>query len=598
MPAPSGVPAPDPRDRLRMAEDDYTFAPPPMSAYSIAVLSNNSKAKPAGGAATPGSATSSARYSVKFKNNGALQESLKRKLSSHFHGPPSSSPSSPSSPRSMKSESNASRIPAGVFPNSPGTSPIDTAHSAVATANSVPTSILSSSSRDHIPVSSRGGTTAGAATLVTDAGPGNANSISASSSVAHDDTPSHPINTTSSSSSNTTHNTSNNESHSNHGFSTEGQDISSKSLFEANSRSSQQTAWLSNAVDQQPRLQAPIPDNSPKSGLASSRSHDYLSLKDSISESSKTDSNKVDANFMAMPSTSAERAFFSTIPPRPVSNGSLNKRSRISRRFHTLGPPKRASEMGPPPSLGGLPESVVDTRTSIPEPQQSLAEKQSSISQNSRDNQNRSPGSSMKEESSFSKRGVSTDSDFFKSLKRLKEASPNNLSFGTNLARRSQSPSYSIPPRTAKTEQNHAPLNSDMYHHAQAPIISRHFQSRQPLKDVSPDVFNISHGSDGFKKPRMPNSHPQEKHSVPKDPTPQIEAKPSSVRSADVPSQNRNSESGDDSRKKIIYVNSRQYEKLEILGRGGSSKVYKVRSLSDKRPYALKKVSFDQFDES
>ncbi|OBA22833.1 kinase-like protein, partial [Metschnikowia bicuspidata var. bicuspidata NRRL YB-4993] len=45
-------------------------------------------------------------------------------------------------------------------------------------------------------------------------------------------------------------------------------------------------------------------------------------------------------------------------------------------------------------------------------------------------------------------------------------------------------------------------------------------------------------------------------------------------------------------------LNSKQYEKLEVLGKGGTSKVYKVRSLSDRKAYALKKVSFDQFDES
>lgn len=55
----------------------------------------------------------------------------------------------------------------------------------------------------------------------------------------------------------------------------------------------------------------------------------------------------------------------------------------------------------------------------------------------------------------------------------------------------------------------------------------------------------------------------------------------------------------DDSRKssKLLTINGKQYEKLELLGKGGSSKVFKVKSLSNK-VYAIKKISFDEFDES
>lgn len=51
-------------------------------------------------------------------------------------------------------------------------------------------------------------------------------------------------------------------------------------------------------------------------------------------------------------------------------------------------------------------------------------------------------------------------------------------------------------------------------------------------------------------------------------------------------------------KKKSITINGIQYEKLELLGRGGSSKVYKVKALSNNKLYAIKKVTFDQFDES
>lgn len=47
----------------------------------------------------------------------------------------------------------------------------------------------------------------------------------------------------------------------------------------------------------------------------------------------------------------------------------------------------------------------------------------------------------------------------------------------------------------------------------------------------------------------------------------------------------------------IILVNNTEYEKIELLGRGGSSKVYKVKGPSNKI-YALKRVAFDEFDET
>lgn len=51
-------------------------------------------------------------------------------------------------------------------------------------------------------------------------------------------------------------------------------------------------------------------------------------------------------------------------------------------------------------------------------------------------------------------------------------------------------------------------------------------------------------------------------------------------------------------RKKTININGNQYEKLEVMGRGGTSKVYKAKQLSTNKVYAIKKVTFDQFDES
>ncbi|CAK7905833.1 serine/threonine-protein kinase Mps1p [[Candida] anglica] len=61
---------------------------------------------------------------------------------------------------------------------------------------------------------------------------------------------------------------------------------------------------------------------------------------------------------------------------------------------------------------------------------------------------------------------------------------------------------------------------------------------------------------------------------------------------------NYNYNNEDQKRKKTITINGIQYEKMELLGRGGSSKVYKVKALSNNKIYAIKKVTFDQFDEA
>lgn len=50
-------------------------------------------------------------------------------------------------------------------------------------------------------------------------------------------------------------------------------------------------------------------------------------------------------------------------------------------------------------------------------------------------------------------------------------------------------------------------------------------------------------------------------------------------------------------RKPYVQVNGVSYEKVEMLGKGGSSKVYKVRGPNNKI-FALKRVSFDEFDSS
>ncbi|EGW33818.1 uncharacterized protein SPAPADRAFT_54102 [Spathaspora passalidarum NRRL Y-27907] len=87
------------------------------------------------------------------------------------------------------------------------------------------------------------------------------------------------------------------------------------------------------------------------------------------------------------------------------------------------------------------------------------------------------------------------------------------------------------------------------------------------FKDISsrPALAEIPVNIDTFRKPKLPKPiHSTESHISPK---------------------------------RIISINGKQYEKLELLGRGGTSKVYRVKSLSNNQIYAIKKVSNGQYDE-
>lgn len=101
-------------------------------------------------------------------------------------------------------------------------------------------------------------------------------------------------------------------------------------------------------------------------------------------------------------------------------------------------------------------------------------------------------------------------------------------------------------------------------------------QPRLPLYNVSPNHLNrVPADEADFRKPKLPKPIVQQATSNVTPP----------------------SSSDDYKRKKCISINGNQYEKLELLGRGGSSKVYKVKSLSNNKLFAIKKVTFDQFDE-
>lgn len=93
--------------------------------------------------------------------------------------------------------------------------------------------------------------------------------------------------------------------------------------------------------------------------------------------------------------------------------------------------------------------------------------------------------------------------------------------------------------------------------------------ARRPLLHISSNVLNIPHEAESFRKPKA--------------------VRPGAFSAVPL--------SDDGKKRKYIAINGIQYEKLELMGRGGTSKVYKVKSMTNQRLYAIKKVTFDQFDD-
>ncbi|ODV78357.1 kinase-like protein [Suhomyces tanzawaensis NRRL Y-17324] len=118
-------------------------------------------------------------------------------------------------------------------------------------------------------------------------------------------------------------------------------------------------------------------------------------------------------------------------------------------------------------------------------------------------------------------------------------------------------------------------------------------QERTPLLDIPVASFNsLLHDLESFRKPKIPKTR---KESLPNS-YQHKSGTNNSQKNAQTPAQP--SAKSEEHKKKIIIINGNQYEKLELLGRGGSSKVYKVKALVNNRLYAIKKVTFDQFDEA
>ncbi|CAK9437548.1 uncharacterized protein LODBEIA_P19260 [Lodderomyces beijingensis] len=116
-----------------------------------------------------------------------------------------------------------------------------------------------------------------------------------------------------------------------------------------------------------------------------------------------------------------------------------------------------------------------------------------------------------------------------------------------------------------------------------SPLRSPFERKRIPLSDVSPNVF---------RKPKLPRSaqkqSPRLQPLQPKPAQPLLEQRPPSTASED--------DSMGANRKRNVNINGKLYEKLELLGKGGSSKVYRIKA-TDGRQYAMKKVTLNQFED-
>lgn len=292
----------------------------------------------------------------------------------------------------------------------------------------------------------------------------------------------------------------------------------------------------------------------------------------------------------------------------------LTKKSRFARRFARLGPPKRASEVSPPGKEKLPLPGEQENKPSLLKPQPSHellnAFKTPPLLQGLNQGQN-SRGSP--------RRVISNESTFFKSLEKLRSNNSTEGRFSPPFAEKqplislSRTSRSSTPPPKPNGFQVYVDKPTDQRPSSRG--TSHRPWSRPPLSSISPSKINAERDADIFRKPKLPKLST---HSNPAPPPRSSFITPQQPLQASFPHMANNSiqppqdhadhprslSSGsggvveDGKRKKIIYVNNSQYEKLELIGRGGTSKVYKVRSLSSKKTYAIKKVTFDQFDES
>lgn len=270
------------------------------------------------------------------------------------------------------------------------------------------------------------------------------------------------------------------------------------------------------------------------------------------------------------------------------------KKSKLSHNLRSLGPPKRASEL----------EASIDDDVSKEENNSLMTPEIAKTSERNLTNNSAfksqatrsSPFETLmatNEDLKFdaqiakpvtSKDQVTKSTDFFRSLESLKHKSP--LEYATIVQPNSKTKRHVVSPSKAPiaSSGNFLVYNDGKRTHEDNNMM-QNSDSRAPLSDISSLSVNKKR-IDCFVKPSFPTPVTKKTSSRDYFPT-SIDSQKS-----DLLSDTSNSV------KKMIVVNGIQYEKLELLGRGGSSKVYKVREVNSRRVFALKKVDYDQFDES
>ena len=140
-------------------------------------------------------------------------------------------------------------------------------------------------------------------------------------------------------------------------------------------------------------------------------------------------------------------------------------------------------------------------------------------------------------------------------------------------------------------------------------------QSRMPLREIP-----VNSAVDVFRKPKAPKSaispspnvqsnsmippaQPVFRNTLQDFPKPPQQPQASSqnqqqvLPSAPIPPKAHYDRPQHSGNKRALIINDKLYEKLELIGKGGSSKVYRVRSLNNNCVYALKKVELGQFED-
>lgn len=254
-----------------------------------------------------------------------------------------------------------------------------------------------------------------------------------------------------------------------------------------------------------------------------------------------------------MTSATSPAGGMTAMSSRPVSGILSKKRSRTTRRFHSLGPPQRAcaksDEVQDCNSSGSLSPPTYSTYAS-----EDIRKTSKTIDAM----KTRTPSPEMR-------KTLTADSDFFRDLKRLQN------SVGIERLNPDHEPPLA---RADRVDIFHDSQNGNPFRRPVRPT------SRPPLHEKS---LNSELQGGGFRKPKTAEpSAPKRLH---------VET-PSTTPAHSVLTEDSLA------RRKFIQINGNSYEKLELLGRGGSSKVYKVRASSSKSVFAVKKVTIDQFDEA